>query len=48
MDIPEKIALGIVVIAVLLVIRYFIKRKGENNCSKDCFKPTSKGSSEKK
>jgi len=48
MDKTEIIAIGIVAVAVLLVIRYFIKQKGGGGCSKDCFKPTLKDSSEKK
>ncbi|HOW59243.1 MAG TPA: FeoB-associated Cys-rich membrane protein [Candidatus Omnitrophota bacterium] len=39
MDKGEMIALGIVALAVLLVIVYFIKQKGGGCCSKDCFKP---------
>jgi hypothetical protein len=39
MDPNEIIALGIVGVAVLLAIRYFIKQKGGNGCSKDCFSP---------
>ena len=36
MDKNEIIALSIVVVAVVLVIRYFIKQKGGGCCSKDC------------
>lgn len=46
MDQNEMIALGIVLVAVLLAIRYFLKRKGGGCCSDGCFKP--KGNSEKK
>ena len=38
MDKTEIIALGIVGIAVWLAVRYFIKQKDGNGCSKDCFK----------
>ena len=39
MDKSEIIALGIVAVAVLLAVRYFIRQKGGDCCSKDCFKP---------
>ena len=39
MDTNEITALGIVALAVLLAIRYFLKQKGGDCCSKGCFKP---------
>jgi hypothetical protein len=39
METNEIIALGMVVLAVLLAVRYFMKHKAGGCCSKDCFKP---------
>ena len=39
MDTNEIIALGIVALAVLLAVCYFIRQKSGGCCSKDCFKP---------
>jgi hypothetical protein len=39
MDRNEIIALGIVVVAALLAVRYFLRQKGGSCCPKDCFKP---------
>jgi len=39
MDKNEIIALGVVVLAALLAIRYFLRQKSGGCCSKDCFKP---------
>jgi len=36
MDKSEIIALGIVIVAAVLVVRHFIKQKGGGCCSKDC------------
>lgn len=41
MDRYEIIALGIVLIAALLAVRYFLQQKSKGCCSKNCFKPAS-------